>query len=62
MDFNFMQLGAMQGWQCPICKKILAPFVPECPCQGEGKKTITTTGGTSINIDWTKQNIKTKEE
>lgn len=39
---NFMQLCAQQGWQCPICKRVLAPFVPECPCQGQGMQTITT--------------------
>lgn len=21
-----------QGWQCPVCGRILAPFVTECPC------------------------------
>lgn len=43
-NYNFMQTNfAQQGWQCPICKRVLAPFVPECPCQGQGMKTITTT-------------------
>lgn len=37
----FMQLGAMQGWQCPICKRVLAPFVQECPCKGQGMATMT---------------------
>ena len=23
-----------QGWQCPICGRILAPFITECPCKG----------------------------
>lgn len=40
-NFNFMQMGAMQGWQCPICKRILAPFVQECPCKGQGVQTVT---------------------
>lgn len=40
-NFNFMQTGAMQGWQCPICKRVLAPFVQECPCKGQGIETIT---------------------
>lgn len=25
-----------QGWQCPVCGAILAPFVTECPCKGKG--------------------------
>ena len=39
----FIQTGAMQGWQCPVCKRILSPWTTECPCQGQGKQTITTT-------------------
>lgn len=46
-QYNFMQLGAQQGWQCPICKRILAPFVPECPCGGQGLQTWTTTSSTT---------------
>ena len=49
MDMNYMNTNfAQQGWQCPICKRVLAPFVPECPCGGQGMKTwtITTTEGT----------------
>ena len=40
-NYNFMQVGAMQGWQCPICKRVLAPFVQECPCKGQGMETLT---------------------
>lgn len=25
-----MEVGAQQGWQCPLCKRIYGPFVPEC--------------------------------
>lgn len=41
---GYMRLGAQQGWQCPICGRVLAPFMTECPCQGAGKQTLTTTG------------------
>ena len=41
MQLGAMQLGAMQGWQCPICKRVLAPFVQECPCKGQGMETVT---------------------
>lgn len=47
METNFYQVKAQQGWQCPVCKRILAPFISECPCQGQGMKT--TTIATSIN-------------
>lgn len=47
-NFNFMQVGAMQGWQCPICKRVLAPFVQECPCKGQGIATMTVATGTEL--------------
>lgn len=47
---NFMQLGAMQGWQCPICKRVLAPFVQECPCKGQGIATMTVATGTADDL------------
>lgn len=42
METNYYQVQAQQGWQCPVCKRVLAPFVPECPCSGQGMKTFTT--------------------
>ena len=24
------ELPAPQGWQCPVCKSVMAPFVAEC--------------------------------
>lgn len=44
---GFMQLGASQGWQCPICKRVLAPFMTECPCRGQGPETHWTTTTTT---------------
>ena len=40
---NFVQ----QGWQCPICKKILAPFMTYCPFHNEEntKRTVTSATG-----------------
>ena len=38
------------GWQCPICKRVLAPFVQECPCKGQVSETWTTTTGTTNEI------------
>ena len=51
MTNNFMQVGAMQGWQCPICKRVLAPFVQECPCKGQGMETVTTTGNGTLTLN-----------
>lgn len=41
---HFMQMGAQQGWQCPVCKRVLSPWTIECPCRGQGMETYTTTG------------------
>ena len=44
MSNYYYQTLAQQGWQCPMCKKILAPFVQECTCQMQ--ITITTVSTT----------------
>lgn len=39
-----IQCLAQQGWQCPICKRVLSPWTPECPCKGLPETyTLTTT-------------------
>ena len=47
MEIDYTQVLAQQGWQCPVCKRVLAPFVPECPCGGQGLKTYTTINGST---------------
>lgn len=44
LKFYYVQ----QGWQCPICKKILAPFMSHCPFHDEEhyKWSTTCTGST----------------
>lgn len=37
------QLGAMQGWQCPLCKRIYGPFIQECLHCNNPHSTLTTT-------------------
>lgn len=45
--------GLIQGWQCPVCGRVLSPFTAECPCYRE-KNTQTTTTTTAIccNHNW----------
>lgn len=50
-NINYMQLGAQQGWQCPICKRVLSPWTTECPCKGQGSQTWTTTSITLNDYD-----------
>ncbi len=26
METNFYQVQTQQGWQCPVCKRVLAPW------------------------------------
>lgn len=40
--------SAMQGWQCPICKRVYSPFVQMCLYCGKKETQVTTlpnTGG-----------------
>ena len=46
---GYLRMGAQQGWQCPVCKRVLAPFVTECPCKGSvPSPTVTWTAPDSI--------------
>ena len=49
---DYLQTGAMQGWQCPICKRVLSPWTIECPCRGQGQQTYTTTSTTEVQAKW----------
>ncbi len=48
------QLGAMQGWQCPLCKRIYGPFVRECFNCNNIKIEVKTTDVDGLKIDWNK--------
>lgn len=51
-NYNFVQAGAQQGWQCPICKRVLAPFIMECPCKGQGMEKITITNTPQTIVEY----------
>lgn len=60
MYTGFMDIGPAQGWQCPSCRAINAPFVTQCPCSGRQAYTITSTGTSTFDFD--KLNIKGAQE
>ncbi len=35
--------GLIQGWQCPVCGRVLSPFTAECPCYREQQTASATT-------------------
>lgn len=35
-----------QGWQCPVCKRVLSPNTSMCPCNGFNDRFTMTTLGT----------------
>lgn len=38
------QAMPQQGWQCPVCKNVYAPFTQQClKCWTQGTVTTTTT-------------------
>lgn len=46
MPYNYIR----QGWQCPVCGKVHAPWVSACDCH------ITIAKGTpTTNVDYTRQ-------
>ena len=45
---------AQQGWQCPVCKKIYAPNIPECLHCNNVEAELNTTDGEGLTIDWNK--------
>lgn len=53
-DYHTIQLGAQQGWQCPVCGSVNAPWVAQCPCGGKVKSytTTTTTDGTGKTLEY----------
>lgn len=48
------QLQAQQGWQCPVCKKIYAPNIPECLHCNNVETELKITDSEGITIDWNK--------
>ena len=51
-DYNWPKQPPIQGWQCPICGKVMSPTTPFCPCNGQGGTTITSTGTTVDTVRW----------
>lgn len=40
---GYMSVGPQQGWQCPCCKTVYAPWVRSCACESEVSFTATDT-------------------
>ena len=38
-----------EGWVCPVCGNVNAPWVASCPCGGRNNYSITTSDGTDYN-------------
>lgn len=46
----YNSLGAAQGWQCPICLRVLSPWTMECPCKGRPEWDKSNTDGETYKI------------
>lgn len=44
-----------QGWQCPVCGRVNAPSVLQCPCQG---MIIYVSSGTSELTEHELENLR----
>lgn len=51
-EFGVRIEGVQQGWQCPVCKRVYAPFVSECSYCGRETVTNIGTGTGQPIIDW----------
>jgi rRNA maturation endonuclease Nob1 len=52
-----------QGWQCPICKRVFAPFISECPYCGDNLKCVTTaTPDVRERLSWSTCNQQINEK
>ena len=45
-----LSLTAMQGWQCPICKRVYSPFTHMCLYCSSKEITTITLPNTSTNV------------
>lgn len=45
-----------EGWLCPRCGRVNAPWVRQCDCTGWTDWTITWTNDYTKDFDWTKYN------
>lgn len=49
-----------EGWRCPTCGSVYAPWVPKCRlCPGTD---VTTTGSTMVRGDVVKQRTRLTQE
>ncbi len=58
-DGHEYEFPAQQGWICPKCGRVNAPWLSFCPCYDEEKKVIYSTGSGTGNmgvvdyVEWT---------
>ena len=43
---EYFDVGVQQGWQCPICKVVHAPWVLKCECEKQQPSVTRTTSNT----------------
>jgi len=52
---NNIKVGVQQGWQCPVCGRVNAPWMAQCTCTCNGKvpsHTITTGTNKTFEIGY----------
>lgn len=51
MSYDF-RIPAQQGWECPKCGRVYAPWNPMCDFCGKGEDIITTTFVAPVGKDY----------
>ena len=59
----FEQQPAQQGWQCPVCRRVYAPWMASClNCGGERQTISTTINQPLTELDFVKMYGMTPEQ
>ena len=61
-NWDYMNLGAQQGWQCSVCGRVNAPWLPSCPCGGQANVRLSYSTGTDYDLDREKYLKKYQKE
>lgn len=45
-----LEINAQQGWICPKCGKVHAPWVPSCECSSKNETLTINPKGTGVDM------------
>ena len=62
-NWDYMNFGVQQGWQCPVCGRVNAPWMPCCSCGGKADVRLSySSTSTDYDLDREKYLKKYQKE